>query len=468
VQQLLSLTLVSVSLYLLVDGSRSDWPLLVTAVAGLTILTVLVARATRDALSPMVLIAGSFVLRVGLPASYVLLFGLPVEYSWLPFGEHDVVAGSALGCAGVTVMLIGWNLAAARADRVGARLSATVARYFVVDRATFHAAALGLITGGVFFTIFLFANFGNPFGAIADGLLRSRDLRAEGTSRYVILGGGLVVQSAVCLVAFLYFVRKAPIWMSLLPAVCATLLLSTLGGRVNALRALGVGLLLVWYGTDRPRRNTAILWALPLTAGLALLYAAFIHYYRGAGFTGGLFALSRPGFLEYLATTAWFEVSAFHPFAMASYLGAASIGLPVLSTVGGALFEGSLGAIRPGEFMVQEAIRLGEHRWGLHTGIVIDLYMGVGIVGMILGCLAFGIVLRLAYATLIAHPDRPAPAILYVLVLWNLFWVFWESLATMATLVQFTIPFLVTVFLMAGLVRRGRSAAVGDPLMVLR
>src|SRR4029077_9425847 len=108
------------------------------------------------------------------------------------------------------------------------------------------------------------------------------------------------------------------------------------------------------------------------------------------GFDGVGGSLSRDSILEYSDALVWTEFGTLMPFALAASFDPGAIGTDVLRTIGGEVLESVTGVgVRPGVFLIEQRGLAGDYVWGIHCGLIIDMYLGVGWAGVVVGGIAF-------------------------------------------------------------------------------
>lgn len=450
-------------------GNGGKGPFLVAGVVFVTVATVREARRRGDLLSPLVILVGSAALRLGVPALALWFQGPPKMLSWTGIGDDEWWDGAELAIGGLCAVGVGW---VSLPQWVAARAVARVGRWrrmVEIDRQTFSVSVVAMVLGIALLIVFLVLNYGDPVTPIVRGIIRLRELRQAGTSRYNVVGKALLVLSSVLMSAYLLHVRRAHWTVGLAPGVGAMLLLSPFGQRIAALAPACMCLMLLWYrqeGWHRAVWRTAVI--APFVVLFLALYFIFIGTYRGGGGVEGAGgSLSRDSILEYSDVLVWSEFGTLMPFALAASFGPGAIGTDVLRTIGGEVLEAFTGAgIKPGAFLIEQRDLAGDSVWGIHTGLIIDMYLGVGWAGVVVGGMVFGMVIHLLYEAFFPYRRVGGVAAVYGVLTWALVWVFYESMAGFATIMIHLIVFLggllMTSRILAAVLGRHRTLEVGS------
>jgi hypothetical protein len=133
--------------------------------------------------------------------------------------------------------------------------------------------------------------------------------------------------------------------------------------------------------------------------------------------------------------------------------------MDVLRTIGGEILAPVTGVgVRAGVFLVEQRDVSGDSLWGIHTGLIVDMYLGVGWVGVVVGGIAYGLGMRLLYEAFVPYRRDGGVAAVYALLTWALVWVFYESIAGLATILIHLVVFLGGLLL----VSRVLGAVLGD------
>lgn len=447
-------------------GNSGKGPFLVAGVVFLAVATVREARRRGDLLSPLVILVVSAALRLGVPALALWFQGPPKMLSWTGIGDDEWWDGAELAIGGLCAVGVGW---VGLPEWVSARAAAWVGRWrrvVEIDHQTFTVAVVAMLLGIALLIVFLVLNYGDPVTPIVRGIIRLREFRQAGTSRYNAVGNALLVFSSVLMSAYLLHVRRAHWTVGLAPGVGAMLLLSPFGQRIGALAPACMCLMLLWYrqeGWHRAVRRIVVV--APLVALFLVIYVIVIGTYRGGGGVEGAGgSLSRDNILEYSEVLVWSEFGTLVPFALAASFDPGAIGTDVLRNIGGEMLEIFTGVgVRPGVFLIEQRRVLGDYVWGIHTGLIIDMYLGVGWAGVVVGGIVFGMVVRLLYEAFFPYRGVGGVAVVYGLLTWSLVWVFYESVAGFATIVIRLFVFLGGLFMMsrilAAVVGRHRTLA---------
>jgi len=436
-------------------------------IAVLVSVAVFVVRRERDLLHPLGVIFASFALRVGLPVVMLLagakpVAGIPRNWAEPRFwqnGFYLCMAGCfAFGLA-FLLMPIGWL----PARRPGAHA-------MDVERAPLgRAAQLFVVVGMVVWVLHLSVNFGGPSGilsALTSGIVRGERYHVEGTSRYSFIARNMLFWGSLTW-GLTLFQRTRRIRTAIVPALVTLVLLISNGGRINAVSPLVLVLIAIWYLKGRMVGTRAVgfrrlgLWAVRGTVALVAFVAAglFVKGYRGGG---GLQAAARLASMQAvgheLEFSAWYETGFLHPFAFAIRYGGGNYNPPLgrfLFSGYTAYFAGVRDVIKPGELIIVQTLGVGG--WGIHTGAYIDLYMGFGILGTLIGALALGAVLKVAYTRYAQGATRIPELVLYGFTFWHIYWVLFESVVGVVSGWFEGVMFLVVLLGLSTLLRRPRA-----------
>ena len=433
-------------------GNAGKGLFLVAGIAFLIVSTVREVRRRGDLLSPLVIVVVSAGLRLGMPALALWFQGPPEMLNWTGIGDDDWWGGGELAVGGLCAVAIGWLslpqwASAWSAARVGRWRSMVE-----IDHQTFSVAVVAMGLGIALLIVFLVLNYGDPVTPIVRGIIRLRELRQAGTSRYNLVGKALLVLSSVLMSAYLLHVRRAHWAVGLAPGVGAMLLLSPFGQRIGALGPACMCLMLLWYRQDAWRRAARrIAMVAPFVVLFLAIYFIFVGTYRGGvGVERAGGSLLRDGILEYSDVLVWSEFGTLMPFALAASFDPAAIGTDVLRTIGGEVLEPFTGAgVRPGVFLIEQRGLSADYVWGIHSGLIIDMYLGVGWVGVVVGGIVFGMAVHLLYEAFFPYRRTGGVAVVYGLLTWSLVWVFYESVAGFATTMIHLVVFLGGLFMMS-------------------
>ncbi len=423
------------------------------AVAAAILVAVRVARVSGDVANPLTLILVACLVRYGTPLALLWLWQPPEGLAVL-VQEALWADGFKLAAIGMMGLIVGWAACPVFGQLALNRVAIGLAQRFRTTQRTGNAAALLLGMGLGVFALFMVLNYQDPIEAIRSGIVRLAESRVPETSRYAFLAQQLTVAGASVWIGYLAAVRSVRWWVALLPGVIAAMSLIPFGGRIAAATPVVIGLLLLWYRcVPLPRVGSLRLLALAVAITVAVFfYSAFVNGYRkGGGIEHGLEAVSATEISRYLPTFAWYDVGLLEPAALAIYFGPESLGtettLPLSGGYLGDLLE--LNVVRPGEFMAKELVGVSPKTWGIHTGLIVDLYLVWGLDGLVIGCVIVGALLRGLYAFLLASPRAVTVLVIYVVSVMNLALVFFESVA--GALEVIVLPLIVTMIpLIAG------------------
>ena len=385
---------------------------------------------TRDWLNPVAVLVVSAVLRIGIPVVLVIFSSPPREFEWVVPALGYWSEGLGLSIVGLLSILLGWQLTSASAIKRGHARGRRLARRRLIDKRIVVTASAALAIGALLVIFFLRVNFGAASEAVTSGVVRSADLRVEGTSRYNLLGSQALIYGSTLLTAYLLIARRKRLWIGLAPTIGAALLMTTFGGRVVAATPLVYGLIVAWYRKARSRLiQPSALLKIGVVALVTGYYTAFVVGYRGGGIEAGVDAVRAENLWEYLQFSAWYEFGFLHPSAIAVFLGPGSLDGGTYAGLGGFVTEVFLGmdVTRSGTYMV-DSLTGYPNTWGIHSGLTVDLFLNTGLLAVVVGCLLFGRFLRAVYETLRTGRESPAVVAVYAIVLWNAIWIFYESM----------------------------------------
>jgi hypothetical protein len=419
------------------------------------------ARAYSDWLNPLVILVSSAVIRIGLPWLFLFWMKPPSDFDWLSPAFDYWDEGLGLALFGLVSALLGWLLTPGSFLASARRRLARLASGFPFDSRVMTLSVVFTLAGVVLVAIFLKANYLQPIDAVTSGIIRCQTCRIDATSRYSFLGEGFLVYGSAALSIYLLLRVGVRARIGLLPVLLATLIMTIFGQRVGALSPLAFGLLAVWYRRF-PRR---IKISRALLAGTALLllatiYASFVLVYRGqSGLTGALDSLSVNSVLEYLRFSVWSELGFLHPFAVAEAFGPGVLHGQTFPALGGFVTGAFLGieSIRPGVFVVAKLTE-SPVEWGIHTGLIVDLFMNVGLIAVLIGCAMFGMILRYFYEGFRANRDAPLVVFIYSIVLWRMIWIFYEWIGEIFSLF-ISVTFVAALMVGTKLLPSGREGS---------
>lgn len=408
----------------------------------------------QDWFNPIAVILGTAFIRLGLPAILYLTSELPVElqFAFYQIPESYWHMGWTLAQLGMLSLVLGWFTAPEFLKGRAQDFLKSVTTRLPLDRPSVAiAAVLFMILGLIFTIVFLRANFSDIGQALLSGNIRGPEFRAAGTSRYNFLATWMLYTGSVVLSAYLLGVKRTKWWIGLIPAIGVLVVLTPFGGRVVAFTPLVYALIMLWYRSETLKvhafRDTLVIIA---TVIFLVTYAAFVLAFRGGGgLEAGLQAISLNGIKDYMTFSVWSEIGTLHPFAFAAYFGPDVLDGGTYPLMGGFVTSILFGqpGISPGMFMVQQLIYSGSE-WGYHTGLIIDLFMNTGFVAAMVGCFAFGGVLRIVYESFRRSQRTPILLAGYALFSWQALWFFYESISVVFTL-AISFVFLIALLFLA-------------------
>jgi len=393
-------------------------------------------RRDRDMLQPLALIFIVFALRVGLPAAMLLAGARPlsaVALSWTqPRYWQPGFYLCMTGCFALGLAFVLTPAGGLRAVRQHAAFTPT-------SNSVRRTAQLLMLLGGVLWLTYMAANFGGVRGiaaALTGGLVRGVRYHTEGTSRYGFVARQLLFWGALIWGVSRYEATRK-VRSALVPTLAALVVLITNGGRVAAVSAPVLLLLVVWYlrgrtvGVGRASFARIARWAVGGVAALLLFIAGglFVKGYRGGGGVSTAMRLaSMRAVGDELNFSAWYETGLLHPFAFAIRGGGGSYHPPLgryLFSGYTAYFTGVNDVLKPGQLIVQQT--LGTSTWGIHTGAFVDLYIGFGLLGTVAGGMLLGVALKVVYVSLAQRARSSIEVVVYAFTFWHIFWVLFES-----------------------------------------
>lgn len=411
-------------------------PVFLLDLAVLVDTAVFLIRRDRDMLQPLSLILVVFALRVGLPAAMLMAGAVPVagvQRNWAD--PRFWQAGFYLCMAGCSALGVAYLLTPTGV--VGTARRALTVR--ATPASVWRTAQVVMILGGVLWLAYMAANFGGVRGiatALTGGMVRGMRFHTEGTSRYGFIARQFLLWGAVMWGVHRYEATRR-VRAAIVPALVAFVVLITNGGRIAAISAPVLVLLVVWYlkgrraGVGRVSFARIALWAVGAAAALVLFVAGglLVKGYRGGG---GLQMATRLASFRAVTTelqfSAWYETGFLHPFAFAIREGGGSYHPPLaryLFSGYTAYFAGVRDVLKPGQLIIQQD--LGITSWGIHTGAFVDLYMGFGVLGAVAGAALLGVVLKLFYARFAQRARGSVELVVYAFTFWHVFWVLFES-----------------------------------------
>jgi oligosaccharide repeat unit polymerase len=428
-------------------------PLSLFTIIGITIVNLF---SYRDWINPLIIITGSALFRIGLPGLiYYLQPSIPDEFwiVWLPIQYWHL--GWNLALIGLTSIVLGWTLTPQMLIKRTKTWTNSMVRILPnYNENIAIVALLYLIIGISCLVIFFRSNYGSSLDVLYSGSLRSQEMRVDGTSRYNFLATWLMTSGAVILSAYLAKSIKNRRWFCLIPGLFIFFILTPFGGRIGAMTPLIYGLIILWYQSNKRQirifRDSFLITCAFLIANI---YSAFVFNYRkGGGLDNAIQALSWDSLSKYFITSFWTESGTLHPFAYATFLGSGVLRGATYPEVFGFFPSIMFGieTVRPGAFIVQQLISPSA-TWGLHTGIIIDLFLNSGLSMVIIGSLLFGSILRCAYEGFLSQCNSIFATIIYVIFFWQSIWIFYESIIVIFPIILsfffVTVLFVIAKFL---------------------
>jgi len=428
---------------------------LASGVAAVAIVALQGLRAERDWLCPIFLLAATAAVRIGIPAVLVARSGPPRHFHMFHLREQDWTHGWMLALLGLVSISLGWLVLPRATALLGRTSAAFLDRGFRIDRRSFVVSACCVLLGAAFLVAFLRMNYSSGLDALGSGTIRKGE-RVAGTSRYAFLAVSLLIYGTLLTSAWLLLVRRVRWLPGLLPALAVTAVISSFGGRVLAIAPLAFAGILLWYRADRSRLGYArVLVAVVGVVSVFALYSVFLTLYRnGLGLAAAKVAVSSEGLSRYRQATLWYEGGALHNYALAAHFppgvlhgGSVPLVVGLVGTVAG------LTGVRPGRFLVVSFIGdLPGRKWEFHSGVVVDLYLNFGLVAVVAGGVLFGLLLRTCYRGMRAYRHSPVVMAFYTVLLWRLFWMFYEHTIAALDIVFVVFPLMMAMLFAARLI----------------
>lgn len=436
---------------------------LVVGMAAVGALAVHCLRAQRDWLNPVFLLAATALLRIAVPAVLVAGWGVPVHFHIFGLHAREWHQGRMLALMGLSAICLGWLLLPGTTALLGRTAAASLHRRFRVDPRTVAIAGTCVLAGVAAMVLFFRANFASSAEALESGVIR-RSQRVAGTSHYAMLGALMLTYGSLLSSAYLLLVRRARWLPALLPVLGVMVVLSGFGGRVQAITPLAFACICLWYRADRSRLGYGrVLAALLAVVALFAAYSVFLSFYRtGLGIEAARYAFTSAGLSRYRSATLWYEAGALHNYALAAHFAPGVLhggSVPLVTGLWGTIF--GLDGVRPGRFLVTATIgAIGKRAWEFHSGVIVDLYLNFGVTAVVVGCVLFGMLLHTCYRGMLAYRHSPVVLAFYSVLLWRLFWMFYEHTIGALDIVLVIFPVMM-LMLLAGRVLPARLRPAG-------
>lgn len=430
----------------------------------LLILAIRFSQHHIDPFNPISVIIAVNLLRVYVPALALLSGAEPLPlFQRGAFWSSGIYwkDGFALWAIGLLSLIIGWLMTPRPFTSLFRKGNLQPLNIVLKDERVKITAIVYMAVGGILWIYYMGLNFGDMDGivhAILSGVLRGPDHKVPGTTRYIYLSQGFLLWGSLIWGANTYK-RTNHVRHALYPSLFVFVTRAPFGGRAFAFRPLIMMLLCIWYLKRKDDMNSlrstqgALLLKLAIRGSIVLfiilyLGSIFVAYRGGGGTEGAFSALSPTAFVDYLNLNVWYELGFLHPFAYAVFFGAGSYKASLLRyLVGGysAYFMGLEDYVKPGGFITQ--VLTGAGGWGIHTGAVVDLFMGFNLWIMIIGLMGLGAVFKMNYASMIHDDSSTLRVVLYCYIFFVVFWSLFETVvgvftATMENLLIFLLPFL--------------------------
>lgn len=389
---------VSLGLFLAATALSADDPAFVAPIvlAGTVALAAVFVHAVRrtgDLINPISVIVLLGTVRFTLPW---VLISLGVEsrnvfFRLLGLQPIDWQRGELLALVGLLAFALGWMLVSDRGMHTG-RIS------FALPDGVQYSALAGMALGLAFLVLFLGGNVASIATVVVEGTFRGVTV-TEGTGVFFYLALLLPASSVVLCAFWLLRGRRVAAFSAVL---VSTLAFFTLGGRARAAVAVIAGLLLVWYlrrrrtARTRSRRPRIVLVLGGALLSLVLLYVGAVYRGNprlpegGVASTGGVEAYASFGFI--------LDIGHLHALAAATSLEPGVLGGQTLLGPLTFPFTEMLGITErsSGVFIVEETMGFGPgaRTWGLDSALMGDAYLNLGVPGVVVLCVVFGMALK--------------------------------------------------------------------------
>jgi hypothetical protein len=408
--------------------------------------------------SPLGLFLVFALLRFAVPGVAASVSEIPAVglFEMLRLTEVDWWTGHSLALLGITSVVCGWL----------AMPSALAIRLFgIVDRLESGASARQVLLNAVLLSgiglaaLITFVSF-NASGAATEtvvaGTFRSEQV-IEGTGIFFHLALALIAGSVLQAATLRSLRFSAPVAM--LPAVLAGLAFFVLGGRARAMTPIFAGLVALTAENRQWREwlRTPAWYAGGVMA--ILVVGAVGHAYRGDYGITAFWSLDDflPGYIDYAI---WFDVGQLHSLAAVVKLEPGILGRVV--------WVAAFGSVGPligwqgrssGVFIVESLTSDLPRKWGVHSTLIGDSYLSIGLIGVVAVCFVFGAWLQALHAWRWASPRRnPLAAAVYGLAVVYSLRVFFESLEKIGEM-----QLIAAVVVVAGLMARRSTPVTEDP-----
>jgi hypothetical protein len=394
--------------------------------------------------SPLGLFLVLSMMRFGAPGLLLAASEIPVVpfFELLDLTEEDWRTAHGIALLGITSVvwgsLAGRRLHPARLFRGVERLGDEVSP----DRLLWSAAgasAMGFVGLAAFVSL---NSSGTATETVMGGTFRSEEI-THGTGVLFHLSLGLIAGS-VLLVMVLRSTGFGGA-VSMLPAAVGGLAFFVLGGRARALSPIFGGLVgLADVRGDRGRRLRTL--GVYLTGAIVVTAVAAVgQAYRGEYGIAALWELDSAFFVAYADYAIWLDVGQLHSLAAVQKLEPGALGLSVpFNMLGGLGRSLGLSGRSGGVFIIDSLVGEGGRKWGLHSTLIGDSYLSIGVGGIIAACFLFGAWLRALHRWRLAMPAlTPLPVAVYAVAVVYSMRVCFESVEKVFEMV------VVTAFLVA-------------------
>lgn len=409
----------------------------------------------QDFVVPIAVIIIFFLIRTLLPA-FLLEAGITPKYTMIAHDQWFVAPvwenGIRLFFVGAAASIFGWQCLSGgiRSENFEGGRSINLVR---LERSAFVFFLIALL----FYLYFFAINFGSPsaiFAVMMGGQLRAGEIITQGTTRFSYLSQHFMFWSSILLGILLRYKGKK--WyVYLLPAFLVFILRVPFGGRVQAATPLLLTLIGAYYvGQGLSFRSIKVGHVFRMFGRFFVILAlgSFVSFlmlvYRNQGLGKVSENINTEEFQSFFVNTGlWYELGFISPFSYAVQFGAGCYDVPVgrmLFSGYTAFFLGLTDVKKPGGFFTEKIIGR-DFGWGIHTGIIVDLYVYSGLIMLIAGCLAFGLLLKLAYARLIRKNTNVIKVLFYIYLFNHFFWAQFESVVGFTSAIYESLIFLMVI-----------------------
>jgi hypothetical protein len=357
--------------------------------------------------SPLGLFLVFTILRFAVPGLAALLSEIPAVglFEVLRLDEGDWWAAHSLALLGISSVIWGW-LAVRRNP---------AARFFaIVDGLGSGPSGRRLLLSGAalsgigFVSLVAFVSL-NSSGATTEtvvaGTFRNEQV-AEGTGIFFHVAIALIAGAVLQVAALRSLGYSRPV--AILPALVAGLAFFALGGRARAMTPI-LGGLVALTAERRRKRNPLVTFAFYSAVLLAVVALGAVgQAYRGDYGITAFWSLPEllTGYIDYAI---WFDIGQLHSLAAVVKLEPGILGSTIwVAALGGVArllgWEGRSGGV----FIVESLAGEMGRKWGVHSTLIGDSYLSIGLSGVVVMCFVFGAWLRALHTSRGGAP-RPHP-----------------------------------------------------------